>query len=466
MIASVLEQWTAALMKMLVATFVALKGYLFPQEAPPLLQLEQSPRGISYLRIWVPNDDTIAVRMTWDRHWSNWQGVNQDVPRIAARLMMEGGAEGRPAAEVIEDWADTGGTATLSVKLSEHTLSINVPSSGLDAALRLANAHLRAPELPEPWFRRLRDQIAAGNEEAAGVAANQLNDTLYMALIGDGPERRSKSHETAESVRRLSLEDVRIWHKAVFTRSPDGVIIAGEISKDAAGRAVDRLVEGLPDKPVEPPGIKRSQAAAHLSPRRILLHLPHAKASRLIIAGAVSGPATLEDWVILDSLAGRGGLLAQTARDRLRASYDFSWNEEFLIPKLRIFRLEGNIETARLGEVAAALRTSYASFHRTLAPLQTQGTRRRVLKTVWWAQTDAAGAADWVNANWWVDAGKDILDKPVGYLNYVNNGTIAKRLHEAFPKPEELIFIAVSPDAEALPDACVITAPEQAVNCR
>lgn len=460
------DSWLAALWKTFFAMFVALKGYLFPQEATQFLQLEQSPRGITYLRIYVPSDNTVAVRMVWDHRWQVWQGVNQDVPRIATRLIMEGGTQGQSPAAIVEAWADLDASASLSVKRGENLLSIDVPSESLDAAARLANTQLRQPALPEAWFERLREQVAQQNEEDSGRAVSQLDDALVLALAGDGPERRSHGHETPDSVRRLSLADVRAWQRAVFTSDPAAVTVSGNVGKEAAGRAVDQLVEGLPAKAEEPPGIRPSQSVANLAPRRILLHLPEAQETRLIIAGAIKGSATLDDWMILDSLAGRGGLLSDTARDRLRASYDFGWSDGFPLPRVRIFRLEGGIETAKLAEVTAALASNYASLYRTMAPLQMQGTRRRLLKAIWLAQYDSAGAADWVDANWWVGAGKDVLGNPLGYLSQVNTGTISRRFHEAFPRPEELIFIAVSPDANALPGACVITAPEQAMGCR
>jgi hypothetical protein len=51
-------------------------------------------------------------------------------------------------------------------------------------------------------------------------------------------------------------------------------------------------------------------------------------------------------------------------------------------------------------------------------------------------------------------------------LDKVTGATIEARAASAFPKAETLIVLAVSPDASALPGACVITSPAEAVNCR
>ncbi len=51
-------------------------------------------------------------------------------------------------------------------------------------------------------------------------------------------------------------------------------------------------------------------------------------------------------------------------------------------------------------------------------------------------------------------------------LEKVTDATLWSRAAAAFPAADQLIVLAVSPDAAAFPGACVITAPEQAVSCR
>jgi hypothetical protein len=50
-------------------------------------------------------------------------------------------------------------------------------------------------------------------------------------------------------------------------------------------------------------------------------------------------------------------------------------------------------------------------------------------------------------------------------LAKVTEETIATRAATAFPPADALIVIAISPDATALPDACVITTPAEAAAC-
>jgi zinc protease len=48
----------------------------------------------------------------------------------------------------------------------------------------------------------------------------------------------------------------------------------------------------------------------------------------------------------------------------------------------------------------------------------------------------------------------------------ITSATLKERLSTAFPRPDQFVIVAVAPDSNALPGACVITRPEDAVNCK
>jgi hypothetical protein len=59
-----------------------------------------------------------------------------------------------------------------------------------------------------------------------------------------------------------------------------------------------------------------------------------------------------------------------------------------------------------------------------------------------------------------------MLSAPEEFVKAFTSDVLKARLAQAFPKPEDITIIAVSPNADSLPGACVITAPEQAANCK
>jgi zinc protease len=50
-------------------------------------------------------------------------------------------------------------------------------------------------------------------------------------------------------------------------------------------------------------------------------------------------------------------------------------------------------------------------------------------------------------------------------LDAVTETSLLERLRAAYPAPDDFIIIAVSPDVDALPGACVIATPPEAAAC-
>ena len=113
----------------------------------------------------------------------------------------------------------------------------------------------------------------------------------------------------------------------------------------------------------------------------------------------------------------------------------------------------------------AGLRQAYAIFWEAAAPMNLDDMRARAVASLRSTRDDPAGAANELLFDLRTGQDPAVLENPEAFLANVTDESVMKRLQGAFPKPAELTVMAVSPDANALPGACVITAPEQAVNC-
>ncbi len=433
---------------------------------PPKLSRETSPGGIAYLRIDIAGAASVAIEVAWTDGTAAHPDANQDIPTVGCRLIIAGGAEGYPAGATGEQMNDLGAYGTLTENTGEVTGWLAVPRGNLDKAVALVNAHLRAPLLGTNWFNRIRAAVAAENRETHAQPAAQVHDALRVAYFGAGPVRRAMIGEAPETTMAMTLEDVIAWHGTVFTRNPTQVVVAGGLDSAEAGKVVDGLFAGLPDRNAAPIAIPTSGSQL---PRRILFHSPDAKTSRLIIAGPLpplNAGLRPEDEIILDALANKGGVLFTAARTDLHAAYDLSWTEEFPTLDVRYFRIEAEIETAKLAAAETALRQSYAQFYAQASPLRLEEAKARFLRDLRQKESDPAGAASQAFFALTTLRQPTMLSDPDGFLADITQDSVAQRLHEDFPSPSQLTVIAISPDAHALPGACVITAPEQAVNCR
>ncbi|MCG7495235.1 insulinase family protein [Thalassobius sp. Cn5-15] len=241
--------------------------------------------------------------------------------------------------------------------------------------------------------------------------------------------------------------------------------MTGAISRSDAGKAVDQLLAGLPEG--------QAQAAPNIDtsfePRTVLLHLPDAEKTTLGLLGQL--PPTAEGGDLTDLLAlsffGRSGSgpLFDAVRTELRASYGFQAGFTNYDRATRIMFIAGEVETEKLAEAADLVRTTYEAFR--AAPDLTglddlrrgmaEGTERNVLYVDVAARTMLELALD--------DRSPGDAPRLGELLESVTAQDVQERLASVFPSGDDLIVVAASPDASALPGACVITKFEQVVQC-
>ncbi len=132
----------------------------------------------------------------------------------------------------------------------------------------------------------------------------------------------------------------------------------------------------------------------------------------------------------------------------------------------RVMVMSGEVETAQTAAVRDVVRQVYADMGQKPLDAATVSRWRDVLADGFDQLKD-----DTTNrATTMVEAmlyGFDPLmfEQSPQWIAALSPETLHRRYAQDYPKPEDLTVIAVSPDANALPDACVITAPREVLNC-
>lgn len=427
---------------------------------------ETSPAGIEYTRLYIPDAEDVAIQIAWPTDWALRDDVNQAVPYIGTDLILAGGAEGFPPGEVVETFADLKAEGTMWVTADHLHGQLIMPKDNLDKAVEIAAAHLAKPTLDQGWFDRIQQGFAANMAETKSQPATLGYDALRWAILGDTPLRRALSVDPPEMITTATRAEVVDWHRQTVVRNGAKVVIAGTIDAETAGKAVDALLSSLPEgsQPNMP------KAVADFTPRRILLHVPEAQTSTLVFIGSL--PPTregseFEDVLLATALGGDDkSVLFDAVRTGLRASYGFGAGLDAYTRDLRIMVLSGEVETAKLAQAETIVRTSYSEFLN--APRMGDLTARKEPFKANGEQTASLPGAASFSALVAILDGQDpnMALTLSALLDKVNDETVASRASSAFPKAEALIILAVSPDASALPGACVITTPAEAANCR
>lgn len=430
----------------------------------PVASDQISPNGTHYRLIQMPGNDYVAILAAWPNDWVWAEGRNPATSYIGAQLILAGGAEGYPAGEVVERFADMDAVGELPVTADHLYGILAAKKADWPEAIAIANAHLAQPSFDSDWFDRIRTGFAQNIAEASAQPLHQGFDALRWAIIGDHALRAMLSLEEPDAFANLSLEDLRAWHSATVTARPESVVITGDITPEQAGAGLDALLVGLPE------GNPRVQEIAlDYRPRQILLHLPDVTEAHLSFIAPL--PATrmggdLEDLILATALGGgEDSVLFASVRDGLRASYSFKAGLANYTRENRFLVMTGALEAAKLADAVDVVRDAYAGF-RTAGPGGDIKDRIAPLRASF-EQT----------RNYVMNQGRMELETTLdGFasghslamlemLDSLNATDLRNRLQGHWPQAQDFVIMAVSPDANALPGACVITQPQDAKEC-
>lgn len=452
-----------------VTFLVALIGVLAAcNDDTPDASQQVSPKGVAYTLLHLPDQDDVSIHIAWPTDWAYRSDVNPAAPYVGSELILSGGAEGYPAGEVGERFADLNVVGELYISVADNVIGeLTFNRNDIDEVIAIANTHLRAPTLDEKWFERTQSGLEQEMVEAKSQPIHKVFDTARWAVFGHQPLREAISLDVPDTIRRVSPSEVEEWHQETITGIPEAVIIAGEISAKEAGRALDKLLHGLPD--VEASS-QKPEAISDFSPKRILLHVPDSEFTFISFIGQIpasSEPGEISDYLIADALGGgEHSSLFQAIRGELRASYDFEAGISNYTRDRRFLYMSGQVEGAKLDQVAKVVRKTYLDLLRegldgVLGNLKEP--YREHFTTLPEYIVDLA-RSELQNALDGYEVGRSLSLNDE--LSQITEDEILKRLAQVYPRPDDFVVIAVSPDPSALPGACVIKTPQEALDCR
>ncbi len=186
------------------------------------------------------------------------------LPLIGMTLLLPGGGDAQPkgkeglaglTADLLTRGAGGMSAAEWSAALESRGVSLSVgdggdhtrisgsfPAEQLEATAGFVDHLLRRPNLDEAEFRNLKFRSLAGLQQSLAnpgpVAAREIN----QALFGEAPEGRQA---TLESLSGITLADVEDWFKAVYNPPNATLILAGDVSREAAQRFAAQLTDDL-----------------------------------------------------------------------------------------------------------------------------------------------------------------------------------------------------------------------------
>ena len=432
----------------------------------PSIDEHLSLGGTEFVLARVPEADDLVIQVAWPTDWAVSTDINHAAAMLAMRSQFLGGAEGFDPGALKVQLNDAGAEADLTLDPEFMYGSIVLPREGAEDVLAAINVHLRAPRFDELWFRRVRDAHIDHLKEGLRKPLAFAFDTVRWSAFGDHPFQKSQTFEgSLDAARTVKRSDLVSWARATYSSAPQVLIVAGDIDAGTAGRLVDILLRGLPGNPPPPASLPIGAPAAG----RVLIHVPHASESYVAIAGAVPVPTEwpkVHDGFVVSTLAYSGrGLLLDAVRNSLRAAYsikanygEFHYNSHYLL-------VHGSVDTSKVNQYVEEILQTYGEFVESPSLKGLNQYLASVEETLEDSRNHPIPLSlDILRA---VLRGHDvsgILDRLANTDRFTAD-VIRGRVRDAYPDAGELLIVVASPDAGALPDACVIETPEEVLEC-
>lgn len=401
---------------------------------------EVSPGGLHYARVWNASAEQVAIDVLWPNSEGALPGVGTATAHLAAAMMAN---EKGLSADV------EGGTLQAQ---------INVPRADLDGAVLLASQSLQRFDEDAARLDLAKAEAikyAAGVSERGGAL---LFQTAAAAIAGyDGLRQMDWISDPAQ-VKAITLDEVKQWRRAVLQRQGAIIALAGDLDAAAAGQAVDTLFQGLPQT-----GIEAGEASVpNLRPRRILLHDPSAKTSKLAFYTRLDPSQLGADKILLNMIFNWD---VTSQGQSLRLDTQFCSREERLADGRLLLEFSADLHEKTVAGTVAKIEEIYGGLRKSVDPSLAEEVRQlrtvRLLQAMDCPRCAAMAAAAKSHAG-----NVKLLTNAALYIDANTDERLAERLRTGFAGPDQFVVVAVSPDPNALPGACVITRPEHAVDCR
>jgi zinc protease len=430
--------------------------------------MHTSPNGVEFAFLPMADAGVVSISVAWPQPWAAQSGRNLAVPHVAPDVMVSGGAQGYAPGALLESFADLGAEAALYTQFDTLRGEVIMPPESMDEVLEAANAVLTAPSFDAGWLGRIADDMLAAQRESNALADSLGFYALRLGMMGDTPYTENLSLMDTDAIAAITPADLAQWHRETLVLAGIRVAVAGPIDAAAAGAAVDRLLAGLPaGEDVENFGPTFADAA----PKTVLLHVPDAGKTTLVLAAALPPSGTDADAADLLGALALGGdeqsLLFSAVRTELRASYSMSASLDAFARKARILVMLGEVDSAALPAARDAAIAAYTTLQTTALDVDAVARWRDIIRD---GLTESLATDAPAMSNGMIEALLDQIDPMTvqrlpAMFDAASPDAILARYSADYPPPNDLWVLAISPDATALPGACVITAPREVLAC-
>ncbi len=232
------------------------------------------------------------------------------VPGLTAKILKDGGTKSMTSNALLERVETLGANLSVSTGLDSTVFALEITKDHLNEALAILAELVREPRFDESEFKKLKAREVDAAHDRARSSGNWMAMRVLMTELFGSKSAYGTVGALASEIERVSLNDVKAFHKGFYVPKNVELIVAGDVTSSnlmtLANDALGKWSGGEPPKmpllvvPTLPESTvivanrpKSSQSDVYvvgLAPARDTVDWPAVRVTNQVLGG---GPASL-----------------------------------------------------------------------------------------------------------------------------------------------------------------------------
>ncbi len=426
-----------------------------------------TPAGHQFWYFPMPDADRTALLIDWAQEVPLGDDTHPAVSELGIDLMLKGGAGELDAAQIVADFEDLDAGSDLWVRPRGTSGFFVAPDEHFSTAREIAQVVLTEPRFEQKWFDREHQIMIESAIEDRANSWGLAWTTARAIFLGDHPYRKFWSFEALDEFEKATLDDVKAWYETSFSTNTITLSVAGSAAPDMVAKEIDLLLAGLPNnEPTKPIDMPKPRSTG----KTIVLHNPDAPKSVVLLAGNFpSNNETINTALQISAVVlgqGKNSRLFKTVRSGMGASYGFGVEVFDVTQEYRMFAMSGEVETEKLQAALNEIEKAYKEFRESgIGLIEFPVTKRFYKREIKKLLQDPVNVAYHLNKGVRDGFSANYMNTTMSRIDSLKRGSTNTLIKESFPAYDTLLKLIVSPDAEAIEGACVITKLEEVESC-
>ncbi len=282
----------------------------------------------------VPGDPLVSARVWFDVGSSDDPAGKEGLCYVTGQLLEQGATAANKYEAILEKLYPIASSYSVRVDKEMTTLSGRTHRDNLQTFLPLfLDAYLH-PAFPAEDFERVRSDTLNYLEKTLRYASDEdLGKATLQSAVFAGTGYAHPPQGTISGLKSLTLDDVRAFYKAHFTRDRAVVAVGGDVGQDL----LDRLQKSLAELPATAAADRPLPAAPKLSGRSVVIVSKPGADSSISFGFPIDVPRGSDDfyalWIAnswLGEHRNQSSHLYQVIREARGLNYgDYSYIEAF-----------------------------------------------------------------------------------------------------------------------------------------